>query len=310
MEKYNGKEWFADKLARHRVIFHEVGEEIFQGETTFQDVRIFNSPGFGKVLILDKDLQSTEFDEFIYHETLVHSGMLVHPEPKKVLIVGGGEGATLRECLKYKCLEKAVMVDIDRELVDLCKKYLPEWSAGAFEDERTVEVYSDARKYLEDSEEKFDVIISDLTEPLPDSPARFLLTKEFFEIVKSKLNNPGVFAMQASMASLRDNYFHSIIYKTLSEVFPIVRSLGVFIPSFCNRWGFFTASNTLDPFTTTEIELNKAIKEKVEGKLDFYDFGSHKYGFSLYKPLKIALKKQKLMLTDDDTSALEGVYRL
>ena len=116
--------------------------------------------------------------------------------------------------------------------------------------------------------------------------------------------------MQASMASLRDNYFHSIIYKTLSEVFPIVRSLGVFIPSFCNRWGFFTASNTLDPFTTTEIELNKAIKEKVEGKLDFYDFGSHKYGFSLYKPLKIALKKQKLMLTDDDTSALEGVYRL
>jgi len=310
MENFNNtNRWFSDKLAPHRVILHEIEREIYSGATKFQKVRIFQSPAFGKILALDEDLQSTQFDEFIYHETLVHSGMLTHPDPRRVLIIGGGEGATLRECLKYKRLEKAVMVDIDEELVSLCKEYLPEWSDGAFSDKRTVVFYRDAREFVENCDEKFDVIISDLTEPVPDSPARFLLTKEFFQAIKDKLNNPGIFIIQASMANLMDHYFHSIVFRTLSKVFPLVRSLGVFIPSFCNRWGFITASEELDPFIISEEDFISSVEDKIDGELSFYDYGSHRYTFSLYKPLKLALEKQKKILTDEDTDALKKIYK-
>lgn len=308
MDSFEKEKWFADRLAPKRVILHEIQENIISTRTAYQKVRIFRSPVFGKILTLDDDLQSSEADEFIYHETLVHSAMLTHPSPRRILIIGGGEGATLRECVKYRDAEQIVMVDIDKELVDICKEYLPEWSQKAFNDGRVLEVYDDAKKYLLNCENKFDVIISDLTEPVPDSPARFLLTREFFQLINSRLNKTGIFVIQASFASLKDNYFHSLIYSTLSHVFKIVRSIGVYMPSYCNRWGFIMASDELDPMSVKEDEMNYAIKDRINGKLAFYNFEAHKYSFSLYKPLKLALENQKAILEDNDTSALAWAH--
>jgi spermidine synthase len=283
--------FYADKIASHRAFVHSVDGLIYSGKTEYQKVEILKTSGFGRFLILDDDLQSSEFDEFIYHETLVHPAMLIHPHPHSVLILGGGEGATLREVVKYKCLKKVVMVDIDRELVEICKKFLPEWSKGAFDDNRGEQIFDDARHYIRETNDKFDVVICDLTEPFPNSPSQFLLSEEFFGLVKNKMNDRGIFIMQASMASIKDHSLHITFYKTLSSLYSTVRSLGVFLPSFCNRWGFLFCSDYFDPLSISRNYLMNAIYEKLSVPLDFYDYEAHKSVFSLEKPFKSILIK-------------------
>src|SRR5205085_12596997 len=126
----------------------------------------------------------TEFDQDIYHEVLVHPALVPFPNPRSVLILGGGEGATLREALRHPGIEKAVMVDIDGEVVEICRKEIPRYSEGAFEDSRATLIIDDAKKYLETTRETFDCVISDLTEPNPDTPTHGLLTEAFFNMIK------------------------------------------------------------------------------------------------------------------------------
>jgi spermidine synthase len=302
------EKWFFDRLAPCRQFGHLIEGEIYKGKTAFQEVQILKSRAFGKILTLDGDLQSTQFDEYIYHETLVHPAMFACSSPEKVLIIGGGEGATLREVLKHRSVRHAVMVDLDRELIKICKDYLPEWSKNAFHDKRVTQVFQDAKEYLLNTEETFDVIISDLVEPLPDSPARFLVTKEFYELIKSKLSDKGIFVMQASMAGARDNFLHSVFYRTLSSVYSRVFSLGVFIPSYCNRWGFIIASDDMSLSFSGE-DLQRKIEERIEGELSFYDCEAHREIFSLIKPLRLAIEKQTGIFTESDTTLLSEPHR-
>jgi len=109
----------------------------FEGRTKYQKVICFSNEYLGKTLFLDEKIQSAQIDEYVYHEALVHPSLLVHPSPKEVLVIGGGEGATIREVLRHPSIQNVTMVDIDEELVEICQKYLPEWSDGAFDDMRT-----------------------------------------------------------------------------------------------------------------------------------------------------------------------------
>ena len=129
--------WFFDEINPHLMQLHAIEGTLYSGRTKFQSIEIMKSHSFGKVLVLDGKIQSSEVDEFVYHELLVHPPMLAHPNPEKVFIAGGGEGATLRELLRHPSVKKAVMVDIDADVIKVCKKYLPEYSAGAFADKRT-----------------------------------------------------------------------------------------------------------------------------------------------------------------------------
>ncbi len=300
--------WFFDRLAPCRKFGHLIEREIYKGKTAFQDVQILQSRAFGKILALDGDLQSTQFDEYIYHETLVHPAMFGHSSPEKVLIIGGGEGATLREVLKHRSVKHAVMVDIDRELIEICKEYLPEWSKNTFHDKRVTRVFQDAKEYLLNREETFDVIISDLVEPFCDSPARFLVTKEFYELIKSRLSDKGIFVMQASMAGPRDNFLHSVFYRTLSTVYKNVYPLGVYIPSYCIRWGFIIATDD-DSLPLRWEDIQSKIEVKLEGELSFYDSEAHKAVFARLKPVRIALEKQTGIFMDNDTSLLTEPHR-
>ena len=165
----------------------KVDKVYYQGKTEHQSVFLFYNKIFGKVLFLDGKLQSAQIDEFIYHEALVHPALISHSASRKVLIIGGGEGATLREALRHSSVKKAVMVDVDKKLVELCQEYLPEWSAGAFSDSRAELIFKDARCYLEKTNQKFDVIVSDLTEPVEGGPSIYLFTREFFKSSKFSL---------------------------------------------------------------------------------------------------------------------------
>jgi spermidine synthase len=290
--------WFFDEVNPHLLQLHAFEGTIYSGKTKFQTLEIMKSPVFGKVLVLDGKIQSSEADEFIYHELLVHPPMLAHPKPEKVFIAGGGEGATLREILKHPSVKKAVMVDIDADVITICKKYLPEYAAGAFDDKRSKVYNTDARKWLAESKEKFDVIIIDLTEPVEKGPAYLLYTKEFYQIVQSKLTENGVISVQAGCASYTELLNLKAVSHTLKSIFPIVSIYQADIPSFGGPWGFTVASMKLDVAAMTPAEVDKRLKTRGITDLKFYDGLTHMQMFTLPKHMRKATRGGRL-ITDD-----------
>ena len=239
--------WFIEALSPEEGHLHGIRRVLFSTQTPFQSLDIMELGSYGKALVLDGKVQSSLLDEFIYHETLVHPAMLVHPAPKQVFIVGGGEGATLREVLRHPTVERALMVDIDEEVVTRCKEFLPEWHKGSFDDPRAEVRFLDARQYLEETKERFDVIIIDISEPVEEGPAYLLFTKEFYQIVYRCLTDRGIIALQAGPVSLSDLSCFTAIHQTLLTVFPVVAPYWASIPSFALPWGFSVASKRPDP---------------------------------------------------------------
>lgn len=217
--------------------------KIYEGESQFQHILIGEIEGLGKSFFLNGILQSAQIDEYIYHELLVHPAFYLHKNPEKVLILGGGEGATLREVLKHP-VKKAVMVDIDRQVVETSKKYLPEWSCGSFTDKRTELVFEDAKKFVEHCNEKFDIIISDLTDPFQDSLSIDSFTREFYSLCKKILTDEGILVVQGGSLDPHYMQYYLQVVANLKESFKHVASYGHFIFSFMSVWGFMIASDT------------------------------------------------------------------
>lgn len=234
-------DWFLDYCSPGDLVAYRKSEVLTSGKTCFQEYEIFTSPFWGKVLLLDGRLQSAQRDEFIYHEALVHPALLAHPHPRRVLVLGGGEGATLREALRHPTVEAAVMVDIDRELVDVCREWLPEFHQGAFDDPRAALVCADGRAWLAaQGDESFDVILLDLPEPLEEGPARLLFTREFYDLVRRKLAPGGLAAVQSGTAGPWGRLLPDL-HGSLRSVFPRVVAYTAFVPSFMDLYGFHLA---------------------------------------------------------------------
>lgn len=297
MDAEPGK-WFSDRISRNLVHLHRIEEVLYTGRTRFQNVEIVRTGSFGISLILDSKIQSSESDEFIYHESLVQPAMVTHPHPGTVFIAGGGEGATLREALSHKIVNRVVMVDIDEEVVALSKKFLPGHSRGAFEDSRTELHHADARDFLAKSKEKFDVIIIDLPDPVEEGPACLLYTREFYQLVRQKLTNNGIISVQAGSASLGELLNLTAVNYTLRSVFPIVRTYVADVPSFGTAWGFCVASVTLDPAQLSPAEVDKRISARSLPGLRFYDGLTHQGMFSLPKYIREAIAKTTRLITD------------
>jgi spermidine synthase len=235
------EDWFIDLHDRCDLTGFHRDRVVMTGQTGFQTFEIFENQLYGRMLILNGRLQSAEQDEFIYHEALVQPAMLSHPDPQRVLVMGGGEGATLREVLRHPGVTRAVMVDIDAELVGLCKEWLPTFHAGAFDDPRTALVFADGRDWLSSQPDgSLDVIILDLPEPVEEGPALKLYTREMYEMVGTKLTPRGVMAVQSGSAGLQ-GHLMADLNVTLRAVFPRVVAYTAFIPSFMDLYGFHVA---------------------------------------------------------------------
>ncbi len=233
--------WLLDFSSSADLIAYRKDKILVSGRSPFQAYEIFESPIWGRVLVLDERVQSAEKDEFIYHEALVHPAMLAHPEPRRVMVMGGGEGATLREVLRHPQVERAVMVDIDAEVVALCREWLPMFHQGAFTDPRTELVFADGRVWLEaQPDASFEVIILDLPEPVEQGPALRLFTREMYEAVRRKLAPGGVAAAQSGSAGFFGHMMPDL-NATLNAVFPRVTAYSAFIPSFMETYGFHLA---------------------------------------------------------------------
>jgi spermidine synthase len=292
--------WFSDYISPDLTMLHSIKERIYSGRSKFQSIDIINTGSFGICLVLDGKIQSSEADEFVYHEALVHPAMLTHPRPESIFIAGGGEGATLREVLAHKTVKRAVMVDIDEEVVSLCRRFLPSWHQNAFDDPRAELHFVDARKYLEQSSDKFDVIIIDLVDPLEQGPARLLYTREFYQIVKQKLGRDGIMSVQAEPAEWRNLDNFTAITNTLRNVFPIARPYQAHVPSFLGLWGFVSASQSLDPAELTAEEIDTRISIRISKELKFYDGLTHRAMFTIPKHIRQQLAASKRIITDKE----------
>lgn len=173
----------------------------FENKTDHQHLVIFENARFGRVMALDGVIQTTEADEFIYHEMLTHVPLLAHGKAKRVLIIGGGDGGILREVCKHQSVEHITQVEIDDQVVEMCKTYLPNHSAGAYDDPRVNIVIDDGANYVKVTKARFDVIISDSTDPI--GPAEVLFTEDFYGNCKRALNPDGILVTQNGVAFMQ-----------------------------------------------------------------------------------------------------------
>ncbi|MDF2809629.1 MAG: polyamine aminopropyltransferase [Microvirga sp.] len=186
--------WFREKLYPDFAQVLKVDALIHQSKTAFQDVTIFENAIFGRVLALDGVIQLTERDNHIYHEMIAHVPMVAHPSPRRVLIVGGGDGGTLREVLKHE-ISSVVVVEIDGEVMDLCRRFLPSVPDGAFEDPRVTVEVADGRQFVSRTGDTFDIIIIDSTDP--SGPGEELFTPEFYASCRKILSPDGIIVAQS-----------------------------------------------------------------------------------------------------------------
>jgi spermidine synthase len=282
-------QWYVEEFAPTEQHHHALVRTLFSGRTPFQEVAIVESPVFGKMLVIDGDTQSAQLDERIYHETLVHPA-LAASGAKHALILGGGEGATLREVLRSPGIARCVMVDIDGEVVALSKLHLPEWSAGAFDDPRAEVIVGDALAYLAQGDSRFDVVISDLTEPLEDSPSHPLFNEAVFRSIKRRLSDGGVYVLQASTAGPHNCALHAMMARSLRKHYRYVCSFYTHVPAFDTDWAFLACSDAAD-LAGLAPETVDAYVATLRGANFFYDGETHRRLFSL--PLYLRRELQK-----------------
>jgi len=248
---------YSQKANASDSVVREVAEVLAEGNTRYQSYLFFKSPTHGTCIALDGDIQSVESDEGIYHEALVHPALLLHPNPKKVLIMGGGEGATSREVLRHTGLEKVVMVDIDEAFVDLCRQHIPDWAGGSFDDPRHEIRYEDIRAFVRQSEDKFDVVIGDLVDVSDaDQIAAEFYSEGFYGQLANCLNDGAILATQGGPLSNQAMAHHNRIRAGLREAFGCAHSYGQIVPSFYGKWGYVLGGRALCDTTPVELEAS------------------------------------------------------
>jgi spermidine synthase len=270
MPKTQHWQWYVEEFAPTEEHHHAIEEVLYSGRSAV----------FGKMLVIDGDTQSSQTDERIYHETLVHPALAGAEDRANVLILGGGEGATLREVLRCREVARATMVDIDASVIEVSKELLPEWSAGAFEDARGKVVVGDALAYMRDRQDRYGVILSDLTEPLEDSPSNPLFNADVFRLIKSRLSDGGIYALQASTAGVQNAALHCKMARTLRGHYEHVASFFTHVPAFDTDWAFLACSDRVN-LANLEPERIEAYCRDLRGESFFYDAETHRRLFSL-----------------------------
>jgi spermidine synthase len=222
-------EWFDETLhdAYHQGF--QVSEVLFESKTEHQHLIIFESGSFGRVMALDGIIQTTERDEFIYHEMLAHTPLFAHGNAKNVLIIGGGDGGLLREVLKHAEVEHVVQVEIDQAVIDMCVKFLPNHSAGAYDNPRAEIVIADGIDFVTECDRKFDVILSDSTDPI--GPGEVLFTSPFYQGIQRCLKPGGIFAAQNGVAFMQPDEVRTT-HQRLSPLFADTAFYAAAVPTY------------------------------------------------------------------------------
>ena len=300
--------WHFEVVTPDLLMAYRIRDVVHTSRSHYQSVDILETDAFGRSLVLDGKTQSTEHDEYIYHESLIHPALILHPRPESVFIGGGGEGATLREVLAHSSVKRVVMVDLDEGVVNVCRQHLPKSHAGAYDDSRLELRHEDARRFLAGCTETFDVIVLDLVDPIEGGPSYLLYTREFYRIARSKLRPGGILVTQAGPAGLL-NYMEcfTAIVQTISDVFPRAHPYAVYVPAFTTLWGFVMAINGSpeqtsvdDPGDVAPREVDGRVSERLAKTLRYYDGIAHRGMFALPKYVRQGIAEEGRIVTDDN----------
>ncbi|MNJ44377.1 polyamine aminopropyltransferase [Paenibacillus bouchesdurhonensis] len=265
--------WFTEKQTPVFGITAKIRETLVREQTDFQDLAIIDTEEFGRMLVLDDMVMTTVKDEFVYHEMVAHPALFTHPDPKHVLVVGGGDGGVIREIMKHPKVEKAVLVDIDGKVIEYSKKYLPEIACEL--DNPRVEVQvNDGYMHIIESKNKYDVIMVDSTEPV--GPAAPLFERGFYQGIYEALKDDGIFVAQTDNPWFKADLIEKV-NKDVKEIFPIVRVYGANIPTYpSGLWTFTIGSKIHDPLQVDENQI-----PEIDTK--YYSPRLHKAAFVLPK---------------------------
>jgi len=263
--------WIYEYISPWDYYAHGIKQIVVHKKTAFQELAIVETGLHGRALVLDGKWQSCEADEFLYHEPLVHPAMLQHGAPRRVLILGGGEGATAREVLRWKTVEHCTMVDIDEEVVQACREHLVSMHQNVFDDPRLETVIDDALKFLDRSRADWDVVISDLSDPIEHGPSYKLFTREYFQQARRVLRPGGVFVLQAGPVGPTDMGMHARLARTLRDVYAHVQSYASFVPTYAAPWGFLLACDRPIDNRPDPQRIDRQLAEKTTGGLRMFD---------------------------------------
>ncbi|WP_301955423.1 polyamine aminopropyltransferase [Mitsuokella jalaludinii] len=238
--------WFTEHHTPNVRLSIKVDRQLYSGRSEFQRIDIFDSKEFGRFLTLDGYMMLTEMDEFIYHEMITHVPMCVNPDAHDILVIGGGDGGTVRELLRYPTVRHIDLVEIDELVVEVCKKYLPQ-TAGCLSAPRVAIHYEDGLKYVRHAEDAYDLIIVDSTDPF--GPGEGLFTKEFYGNCYKALREDGIMVNQhESPFYQQDAYAMQRAHKRIVDSFPISRVYQAHIPTYpSGHWLFGFASKKRHP---------------------------------------------------------------
>lgn len=268
--------WYSELHTKHVKLSIQVDKQLYSAKSEFQRIDVFQSKEFGRFLTLDGFMMLTQKDEFIYHEMIVHVPMAVHPDPKNVLIIGGGDGGAARELAKYDCIQSIDVVEIDEAVVSVCKEFLPQTACG-FEDERVTLHYQDGLKFIRKYENYYDLIIVDSTDPF--GPGEGLFSKEFYGNCYKALKSDGIMVNQHESPFYKEDALAmKRAHKRIVESFSISRVYQAHIPTYpSGHWLFGFASKKHHPVT----DLNE-VKWNARGlKTDYYNTKLHAGAFAL-----------------------------
>ncbi|MBY6836261.1 polyamine aminopropyltransferase [Clostridium botulinum] len=250
--------WYTEKHTEDVKFSIRVDRELYTEQSKFQRIDILESKEFGRFFTLDGLMMVTEKDEFIYHDMIVHVPMATNPNIKKVLVIGAGDGGTIRELTRYKTIEKIDMVEIDESVVEACKKYLPK-TACKLEEERVNIVYEDGLKFVRNKESDYDLIIVDSTDPF--GPGEGLFTKEFYGNCYKALSEDGILVNQHE-SPYYEYYAKSMkdAHEKIQGLFKINKVYQAHIPTYpSGHWLFGFASKKYDPIKDLNVEAWKSL---------------------------------------------------
>lgn len=255
--------WYTEQQTDEVRFSIKVKQHLYTGKSEFQDVDVFEREEFGKFLTLDGLMMVTEKDEFIYHDMITHVAMATNPSIKKVLVIGGGDGGTVRELTRYSHIEKIDMVEIDKLVVDVSREYLP-ITASKLDDPRVSLYFEDGIRFVADTKEIYDLILVDSTDPI--GPGEGLFTTEFYQNCFNILSDNGILVNQ-SESPYYDQFSHEMkrAHKKIKNIFPISKVYQFHMPTYpSGHWLFGFASKKLDPIKDVDFDKWNALGIKTK----------------------------------------------
>lgn len=258
----------------------KAGKVLFSEQSEFQKVEVFETESsLGRVLTLDDLMMTTEGDEYHYHEMIAHIPMMTHKNPKSVLVIGGGDGGTVREVLKHDTVERVVLCEIDGKVIDACKKYLPTISC-ALDDPKVEILVHDAIEYIKDKKNEFDIVLIDSTDPM--GPGEGLFTEEFYTNVKNSLKENGIMVAQSESPFVNKEEIKKM-YDLLKKVFPICSTYTSNIPTYPGGyWAWAFCSQNAEPLSY----IDERRCEEITKNCKIYNKAYHLARFALPNYLK------------------------